>query len=91
MNRVSKCLKSAENLAKANISCYHCPDCVAYTFQPTVKMHTVYDPRHKKYCYYMKCSSCRYVTPAFDDPVKTLDAYDDNWVAAETAILSSVF
>lgn len=91
MNRMSKYFRSVKDLMKANMSCYHCPDCVLYTFTPTVKMKTVYDPRYKKYSYYMKCSQCRYVTPAFDDPTKTLDVYDDNWVPTETFILSNIF
>lgn len=67
---------------------WECPNCTvkAYRNDPyshTVSLKHLWDEQYHKYKFYMGCSNCNYVTPAFEEPNKAYEIYEDNLIDAD--------
>ena len=81
-------LRFINKMISLNVFAYHCPDCaVPFSDKFTAKFCGIWDEQYKVYKYFIKCKCCGNVTPAFEDPKKALDNWEDLFIKKEIQLV----
>ena len=82
-------IKAFLKLIKLNLVGYPCPDCFE-KYSGSTKFYIVYDKQYKNWKYYMKCKKCGTTTPAFEEPKKCFEMWEDNVINKEIKLFEEL-
>ena len=79
--------ESLKKLISLNLFPPYCPDCARVVSNPSAKFCRLWNEQYRRYEFYIKCKYCKNVTPAFVDPKKALDNWDDLFIKKENQLI----
>lgn len=78
-------IKAHRILIRMNLTSFECPECCKtnkFSNYP-VRVQVLKDEKYHKYKFYLKCKDCNLVTPAYEDPKKLMEVWEDIWINEE--------
>ena len=84
---MKKYFKALRTVVHANLSGgFECPTCSIFETQAPARMFFIKDKRDNKYKYYIECTHCHRVTPAFEKLADVIDNWEDLFITKECEI-----
>lgn len=84
---MKKYFKALRTVVHANLSGgFECPTCSIFETQAPARMYFMKDKRDNKYKYYIECTHCHRVPPAFEKLADVVDNWEDLFITKECEI-----
>lgn len=85
IKRIKDFINAQRVQVRMNLTSFECPECCKtdkFSNYP-VRVRVLKDEKYRKYKFYLKCKDCNLVTPAYEDPKKLMEVWEDIWISAD--------